>query len=152
MLLRLRQEATMKLDTAERFASPIRVSVPYDVASDLGSFKKAVGSVLGKLGCQACCSGFDIHFEMERVYEVDQALNVRGVSQISGALRASAQGPGRTFVLDAAIANDQKQLNKLIDIIGNVGGCAPCCSGHDLFFEHGRNFLINSKLEAVGFA
>lgn len=141
------------LETAGRFASPIRVSIPYDVASEIGSFKKAVGSVLGKLGCQACCSGFDIHFEIERVYQVDRELNVRGLSQTAGTLRSAAAGAaGRTFILDDAVANKQASLFKLIDKIGNIGGCAACCSGYDLHFEMGKNFMINSKLEAVSFA
>ena len=139
------------LESARRVASPVRVSIPFDVAADLGNFKKAVGSVLGKLGCQACCSGFDIHFEIERAFFVGSDLQVKGLAQSAGAMRSAAiAGPGRTFVLDDAVANKQASLFKLIDRIGNVGGCNACCSGFDLHFETGKSFLINAKAEAVG--
>ena len=36
-------------------------------------------SILGRLGCQACCSGFRINFIPELDFAVDEKLNIRTV-------------------------------------------------------------------------
>ncbi len=56
----------------------VRVIVPHDVAHNLQSMAKVTASVLGKLGCPACHSGFDIRFLQEREFVVDgRSLEVR---------------------------------------------------------------------------
>jgi hypothetical protein len=55
----------------------IRVSVPVKVLNDLDSIQRVQADVLGRLGCQACCSGFDIRFDVARQFLVDEQLNVR---------------------------------------------------------------------------
>lgn len=55
----------------------VRVTVPARVAYDLGSMQKVTASVLGKLGCEACHSGFDIRFDVVREFIVDEKLGVR---------------------------------------------------------------------------
>ena len=56
----------------------VRISIPASVASDLGSFMKTFGSVMDKLGCSACCSGFEPTFiiERERFFSVNADLGV----------------------------------------------------------------------------
>ncbi len=44
----------------------IYVSVPATIAFDLQSMNKITASVLNRLGCPECHSGFDIRFDMER--------------------------------------------------------------------------------------
>jgi hypothetical protein len=56
----------------------VRVSMPPEVAFNLDSIQKVQRDILGKLGCQACCSGWDIRFELERDFLVDRELNIRG--------------------------------------------------------------------------
>jgi len=66
--------------TAKKIApiapGPIHVSIPAAVANDLKSFQKVQASILDRLGCMACCSGFDIRFDVIRSFSVDEKLNI----------------------------------------------------------------------------
>jgi hypothetical protein len=55
----------------------VRVSVPHDVYFNLDKFQKVQKDILGRLGCIACCSGWDIRFDLERNFMVDAQLNVK---------------------------------------------------------------------------
>jgi hypothetical protein len=44
---------------------PITVTIPDKVSGNIDALTRAVGVVMGKLGCAACCSGFDILFRRE---------------------------------------------------------------------------------------
>ena len=55
----------------------VTVTVPDKVSHDIEALKKAIGVVVGKLGCAPCCSGFDIMFRREiRTLALDDKLNV----------------------------------------------------------------------------
>lgn len=57
----------------------VLVSIPPRVNNDVESLGKAIATVVGKLGCQACCSGFDILFQRELdMMALDERLNVSG--------------------------------------------------------------------------
>jgi hypothetical protein len=59
--------------------STVVVSIPPRVNNDIDSLNKTIATVVGKLGCQACCSGFDILFRRELdMLAVDDRLNVSG--------------------------------------------------------------------------
>ena len=61
----------------------ITVSVGVDVLNDIDKLTKVTASVLGKLGCAACCSGFDIEFRRQlEQFRVDENLNVESVAGI----------------------------------------------------------------------
>jgi hypothetical protein len=132
--------------------SPIRVSIPFEVAGNLGNFKKAVGSILDKLGCQACCSGFDIRFEIERDFHVDHDLQVRSFAAagFAPAKLATQAFAGRSVVLNDAVANNSGSLMKAIDNIAKLSGCQACCSGIDLQFLRQRDFMVDSKINVGG--
>jgi hypothetical protein len=58
---------------------PVTVSIPGKVSGDISALTRAVGVVVGKLGCDACCSGFEILFRRELDFlVVDERLNVQG--------------------------------------------------------------------------
>jgi len=65
--------------TSER---TIRVSLPGKIAYDLNAFQKAQATILDRLGCTACCSGWDIRFDIVRDFAVDENLNVH--DRVSG--------------------------------------------------------------------
>jgi hypothetical protein len=52
-------------------------TMPAKVANSLPQIQKVVASIADRLGCRACCSGFDITFRQELDFIVDQELNVR---------------------------------------------------------------------------
>jgi hypothetical protein len=54
----------------------VRVTLPAKAAFDLKSFQKVQASILDRLGCPACCSGYDIRFDITRRFLVDEKLNV----------------------------------------------------------------------------
>lgn len=57
----------------------VLVSIPSRVNDDIEGLGKAIATVVGKLGCQACCSGFDILFQRELdMMALDERLNVSG--------------------------------------------------------------------------
>jgi hypothetical protein len=55
----------------------VRVTIPADVAFDLDRFQSVQKDILGRLGCMACCSGWDIRFDIQRRFVVDANLKVR---------------------------------------------------------------------------
>jgi hypothetical protein len=57
----------------------VRVSVPTAVLGDIDKLTGTIAAVLGRLGCAACCSGFDIEFMREfDHFAVDEKLGVVG--------------------------------------------------------------------------
>jgi hypothetical protein len=59
----------------------VNVLVPTEVMNDIGAINKVAADVLGKLGCAACCSGFDIAFRRQLDdFRVDGKLNVERVA------------------------------------------------------------------------
>ena len=58
----------------------VRVTLPRSVAFDLRKFQRVQGSILDRLGCQACCSGFDIRWDFVRDFYVDEQLNIGEIS------------------------------------------------------------------------
>lgn len=57
----------------------VRVSLPASVYFNLDKFQKVQKDILGKLGHLACISGWDIRFDLERRFLVDEKLNVSPV-------------------------------------------------------------------------
>jgi hypothetical protein len=58
---------------------PVHVMIPEKVNNNLRSLQRALGKTLGKLGCPACCSGFDILFRRELdLIAFDERVNARG--------------------------------------------------------------------------
>jgi hypothetical protein len=55
----------------------VHVTLPAEVAFDIDRFTKVQTDILGKLGCMACCSGWDIRYDLQRRFVVDGELNVR---------------------------------------------------------------------------
>lgn len=60
----------------------VRVMVPIKAFNDLDSIQRVQRDVLGQLGCEACCSGWDIRFELARQFIVDEQLNARALGPI----------------------------------------------------------------------
>ena len=54
----------------------VQVSIPAKVAFDIKAFQKIQTSILDRLGCQACCSGWDIRWDISRGFGVDDKLNI----------------------------------------------------------------------------
>jgi hypothetical protein len=50
----------------------VRVSVPARAYYDLGRIQEIQKDILGELGCLACCSGWDIRFDMQRNFIIDR--------------------------------------------------------------------------------
>lgn len=63
-------------------ARTVHVTIPAEVAFNLDRLQTVQKDILGRLGCQACCSGFDIRFDVARRFVVDEALQVRQLGEI----------------------------------------------------------------------
>src|SRR5262245_30702938 len=62
----------------------VNVAISGRVSGDINALTRAVGVVLGKLGCGACCSGFDILFRRELdVLAVSDDLKVQGFGRFA---------------------------------------------------------------------
>ncbi len=55
-------------DTAPALGATVTVGLGTNTANNLDRIKDAVATVAGQLGCDGCCSGFDINFFKERVF------------------------------------------------------------------------------------
>jgi hypothetical protein len=60
-------------------AKTVNVSLPAKVSGNIESLQKALAVTVGKLGCRACCSGFDIAFRRELdLLMIDENLKAQG--------------------------------------------------------------------------
>jgi hypothetical protein len=65
-------------EPARGFGRAVTASLANEVSHDLTQVLAAVGKIVDKLGCGACCSGFDIAFREELdVIRVEKDLNVQ---------------------------------------------------------------------------
>ena len=46
----------------------VYVSAPSGTLNNLAKFSKLQAEILGKLGCRACCSGWDIRYNQEKIF------------------------------------------------------------------------------------
>lgn len=60
----------------------VHVTIPAEVAFDLDRIQTVQKEILGRLGCQACCSGFDIRFDIARRFIVDEQLRVKPIGNL----------------------------------------------------------------------
>lgn len=129
-------------------ANRVRVSMPASVAADIGSLKKAVGSILDKLGCPACCSGHDIFFELQRDFFVADKL--RGKAQPFQAFRSRASArratPAVRVGLAPSAANEIKEVYLAIDRIAELTGHPACATGCDMFLNLERSLVLDANL------
>ncbi|MBO3751918.1 hypothetical protein J5X84_38110 [Streptosporangiaceae bacterium NEAU-GS5] len=66
----------------QKFARPgsgrvIHVTIPAEIADDLDRFQDLQRTVLDRLGCRGCTSGFDIRYDIARRFVVTPELEVR---------------------------------------------------------------------------
>lgn len=125
-------------------AKAVRVSIPVSVASDIGALKKSVGSILDKLGCRACCSGFDIFLERQREALVTDGL--RGTARL-GAFSASktAGSTLRVGVSPGSVAKIE-DVNLMLDKIADLSGHVACATGCDIFLQMEEMFVLDRNL------
>jgi len=112
--------------------NPIRVSVPAAVAFNAKEFKTSVASLMERLGCPTCFSGFDCRFQLQRDYFIDP-IDAKIVKPV---LAQNSSHNLVNFALSPAKSNDIKQVHKVIDELHSKFGCAPCHSGFDFLFQH----------------
>ena len=55
----------------------VHVAVPAKIHNDLASMQKLRASLLTRLGCTGCTSGWDIRFDTIRDFVVDEKLNIQ---------------------------------------------------------------------------
>jgi hypothetical protein len=69
-----------------RAASPevVNVHVPIGVMWDFDAATKLKKEILGRLGCLACTSGFDIRWRTRREFVVNPQLNVVEMTELGG--------------------------------------------------------------------
>jgi len=58
--------ATTKISAKSK--GTVYVSAPPATLNNLGKFAKLQADILGKLGCRACCSGWDIRYNREKIF------------------------------------------------------------------------------------
>lgn len=125
-------------------AKTVRVSIPASVASNIGTLKKSFATILDRLGCPACCSGFDIRMELQRelmltkgVFETarfgDWPGIGREISQVAVGVKPSA-------------VNTLAGVDAMIDRIADLTGHPACATGCDIWLQMEEMFVIDKKL------
>jgi hypothetical protein len=126
-------------------AKAVRVSIPASVASNVDGLKKSIGSVLGRLGCPACCSGFDIRMELQREL-MSASLEKGGRSSIGGwAGINTREVPKLTVGVSPSAVSKIEDVYLAIDKIAELSGHVACATGCDIFFQMEEMFVLDEK-------
>lgn len=128
-----------------QFANPVRVSLPASVAADIGSLKKAMGGILDKLGCPACCSGHDIFLELQRDIVIGDKISARAVASPARAKLSRAHPTVSVGIKPEAVAKID-DVFLAIDRIAELSGHTACATGCDMFFRLEEMFVIDKAL------
>lgn len=135
----------------DKIQGPIRVSIPAAVAYDLAAFQKSIATLVERLGCRPCFSGADCTFLHERDFVINEKL------EIQPSARASIQLPqdpvpmrSARATLSGKVAYNLKQIQEVVANIAGRLGCAACCSGFDIHFQHELDFVVNEAGQIRG--
>lgn len=60
----------------------VRITLPAEAYYNLERFQAIQKDILGKLGCLGCTSGWDLRYDIQRRFEVDEKLNVHAVTPV----------------------------------------------------------------------
>lgn len=130
----------MKMDAMSHV---VHVSIPASVAADISSLKDGVKSVLGRLGCGACCSGHDIFFEVVR----DRTLRA-GVNRVADAKRAAfAPSKAVRIGLNPEFGANIENVFGAIDKIADLSGHSACATGCDIFMQNQRILVLDARAQ-----
>ncbi len=119
----------------------VRVSVPASVAYDIGNLKKSLAGVLERLGCSACCSGYDIFLQMQR--EGVFRKNIREAAMVGFGL-SRAEDAVDIGVSAASVARIE-DVETIVDKLGGLGGHPACMSGRDWRFTMEEMFVVRPE-------
>lgn len=68
------QEAFMRSPRLQN--QVVRVTLPAEAYYNLDQFQKLQKDILGKLGCLGCTSGYDIRYNLQTRFQIDEKLNI----------------------------------------------------------------------------
>lgn len=127
---------------------PVRVSLPASVAANIGDLKKAIGGILGKLGCPQCCSGHDIFLELQREIVLRDGLGSPAEIAVAPA-SVSKVAPRNTVRVGISpkLADKIDEVFTAVDRIAELSGHPACATGCDIFLLLERNFVVDAKLD-----
>src|SRR5687768_13763669 len=109
-------------------SNPVRVSIPVSVAAEIGTLKKAIGAVLERLGCPACCSGHDLFLELQR--DVAFAKDLKSDPDIVlPATHKFRTDPTRRVGLQPEFAGKLDNVFIAIDKLAELSGHPACATG-----------------------
>jgi hypothetical protein len=126
-------------------AKAVRVSIPASVAGDLGGLKKSFASILDRLGCPNCCSGYDIRMELQRELALSKSL--RDKARIGGWAGAARDIPRVSVGVKPSAVNSLGEVNEMLERIAGMTGHPACATGCDLWFRMEELFVIDQNLE-----
>jgi hypothetical protein len=124
-------------------ASTVRVSIPASVANDLGAVKKSVHAVLERIGCPACCSGHDIHLEIQR--EMTLGKGFAEPVRSTGFAAARVAQPVSVGVRPDAV-DDIASVEAMFDKLADLTGHQACISGYDFRVQLEEMFIFDRDL------
>jgi len=128
-------------------SKPVRVSIPASVAADIGSYKKAVGSILDKLGCGGCCSGHDIFFELQREVVLSRSLKDTAIpAAVRNVDRDIVSLPTVRVGLKPELSYEIENVFLALDRIAELSGHTACATGCDMLLELESRFVLDAKL------
>ena len=118
----------------------VRITVPVSVANNIDKYKGVIKETLGRMGCQACCSGHDIHIGLEREF-VFNNQRLAASPAVAAARASNAPTVSLSFAQGAGAKIDS--VFKGIDQLADRLGCRACCSGFDLFLRDRLELLAD---------
>ena len=130
----------------------VRVSLPAKIAYDPDSLKKAIGSLVERLGCSKCFSGADCLFSFERDYVIDARGALASVASELNPQPLPPRAAAATVSLAHGIRYDINKVFKAVDSVIHTLGACPCHSGFDVLYQNELPVIgINEKGEAHQF-
>ena len=124
-------------------AKTVRVSIPASVAGNIDSLKKSFASVLGRLGCDACCSGYDIFLDIQRDVVLHKGFDQP--TRFSSWATSTRDIPRVSVGLKPAAVNTMRGVESMLERLADMTGHSACATGCDMFFKMEEMFVIDQN-------
>lgn len=129
-----------------QMSKAVRVSIPASVAADIDGLKKSIATVLDRLGCPACCSGFDIRLELQREFLISDSLGKGARTRIGGWAGSGREIPAVSVGIKPGAVAKIDDVYIAIDKIAELSGHTACATGCDIFFQLEEMFVLDERM------